>query len=599
MPRSHIGAFFALWLAASAAAQQDPSALATRVVDRDDPAAARALLKDLSAQSALKAKDPGLYGRAFARAAELADLADLVSGPSGDTPDALRDGLLARPACRFCQKPAEMESWTRRSFVPAPAALAKMPEAFWDWSTLSLDQRAWLAAHGFPGAEVAWAPLDLGARRARLLAWAEEEKKALMALDPKTPVEVEAMHKRALRAYHVLDRAEGETVWDRYEHARSAVDALARARKEFAKTKDPRLQAALREAQGASDPEARLAALSRLFEAGGRRDETVSMTAPAKPGQAFDDRSRRSVADLLGSGVMRETAGTWAGADLEAFYTKRPMKIRVAEGPANWLAWYHDDAMNFNQKFIVDYVKARGRTIDDLSKDPALLKTLVQQLTPLFVHEATHHRQDAWARTQGIPFWNGEAAEKEAMATQALFVLQKIRSDPSYRRFLRDSQKTSVPAREALALSQRLKKDGTEAFGRSMMATHYPEYLSMAGQAWCNILWHNNVSADVRRELARRRRLSLPAQATLAFAGDFRPYDTRAEFLGELPRVGTEHLEDFVARQERAIAQQPQIYARYAARLESFQRLTDQRLSVLAKGGGASKPVPPPGGKRL
>ena len=129
----------------------------------------------------------------------------------------------------------------------------------------------------------------------------------------------------------------------------------------------------------------------------------VKSQAPPKPGQAFNDARRKRVAELLQTSIMREIAGTWSGDELKEFYSKVPLKISVGATEIAAIAWYWQGKMSFNEKSIEEFVKARGRGLDDLSRDPALLKELTREVASIFVHEAKHHQQDVWAQAQGIP----------------------------------------------------------------------------------------------------------------------------------------------------------------------------------------------------
>lgn len=575
--------FLALVLLAAPAAAD----LATDILPGNDPDAAYALLHAPELQTDLKARDPAGFPKLFARAAELQDLHDLFFGP--DDAAQLRLALAARPDCAFCQKPAPTLAWVTARLASLPAERrAVLARVYWEWTQLG-PRRAWLTAHGTD--EASWGTLDLDERRDRLVPWAQEESAAIAAMRPKNGIEADVMQNRIYAVYEVLGSAGSAPLLERLVQVRTGLSALDAVKGQAAASKNAAVRKAYSDAMNATDPAARLQALSRVFDGLGRRDPAVLAQAPARPGQAFDDRTRDMVAALLGSGLMRETDGTWAGQELRDFYAAHPLKVKVAPAPnAAFLAWYANDVMTFNEKFISQYVKSQGRTLDDLAKDPELLQPLLREIVPVFVHEATHHRQDLWAKAQNIPFYTGEGAEKEAMMTESLFVMQKARLDPSYARFLAANQDRSTNVKEAVILAARLQKDRASWFGETVMATHYPEWLSISGQVWCQILWHNRIGDPIQAELTRRARLPEAERAPLA---DGKPLDANyaslEDFEKALPGVATKALEDVVAQQKRALERSPETYAAYVKRLEDVTALTDRRLDELAAAAAAPK----------
>ena len=240
-------------------------------------------------------------------------------------------------------------------------------------------------------------------------------------------------------------------------------------------------------------------------------------------------------------------------------------------------AWYQDGVLSFNEKLIEQYVKSQGRTLDDLGRDPKLLESLIRENVHVFVHEATHHRQDVWGKSQGLPHYGGEAAEKEAMMVEALFVLQKEHQDPSYARFLDDAQDRSILARMALGQSRRLQKDRADWFGESEMARCFPGGLSISGQ-----VWSNGFAAPIQRELTRRARLPEAERRALEDARRFQEsYASMDDVRKDIPLVGTKHLEKEFAKHKEAFEKSPDAYAAYMKRFRAVTELTDRRLDEL------------------
>ena len=225
-----------------------------------------------------------------------------------------------------------------------------------------------------------------------------------------------------------------------------------------------------------------------------------------------------------------------------------------------------------------------------------MLKGLVREIAPIFVHKSTHQMQDVWAQSQGIPFYGGEGAEKEAMMVEALYILQKEKLDPTYVQYLDKNQDSSKFVQQELELSLNLQTKGADWFGEMVMAGHYPEYLSIAGTVWCSILWHNRLAPSLEAEIARRAQLSAADQQSLQGGRDFRDedYSSLADFKKDLPNIGTKYITGMLARQKLAFDKAPDAYAAYVRRLKDATALTDQRVAQLAAPGYGAPTVPLP-----
>ncbi len=556
-----------------------PAQIAVAITRDDDPAAANLLLDAPDEQAAVKAAEPDRFDAVFQHAAELRDVERLLT--STVDPMNIRLTLLSRGNCAFCQDPARLEAWAARDKAVIADVARKLPEVFFDWNTLSSSQLDYLQAYGTTAAD--WSALSLTARHERLLGWARDQMSALMTDNPATVPQLQDMSARAYAVYGVLGRDEAAPLNERLQKAETAVQKLAAADKLVGSGAAAGLRQALADAQNASDPEARLAALNRLFDALGRPDAQIRAALPSAPGQGFDAASRQRTAELLSTGLMRETDGTWAGADLTAFFADHPLDVVVrpfAGQDVTAAAEYDNDRLSLNEKFIAEFVRARGKTVDDLSRDPTLLRDLTRTVAPEFVHESTHEMQDAWAKAQGLPFQNGEGVEQEALTVQALFVLQKEKIDPAYRRFLEANKNSSTLVANDLWQAEYLKKQGAAYYGASLFSDAYPGFPSIASSASTGLAIRAQAEAAIQAELARRARLPAGEQARLAAAPGFE-VQTVSDYIRAVPQIGTSALTGELKFLHRDDAQTPRVYDAYAARLGGVISRTDGRLAAL------------------
>lgn len=587
MTRSRRSAVLALLLAALAGSPAPSHGQAADIavqrrllVDQRDPDAAERFLDGAALQASLKAQDEGAYLELFRAATELRDLRQMLRGYQREK-RVLREGLAARPDCSFCQDSRRLLAWSAR-WHAAPDDLLR--KAVFEWDSLPDARRRWLIKRGVSRAS--WDGTRFVDRLAKLREWAEEERAAIMKAVPRTAQDLERLRDRASDVDEYLDHDDAYGLDERLARDEAAVEALADAEKRLARATDPKLKAALAAAEKAGDLETRLARLGEIFDGLHVPNAALHTAAPMPAGQGFDDATAKLVADMLGPALLRETRGTRAGDDLEAFYAKTPMTITLKPEPSGNLATYFGGTLNFGRGDIEDFLKARGRSARDLTTQPALLGDLARELAPVFVHEATHHRQDVWAQDKGIKDSWSQYQEIEAMETEAAFVLEKSAIDPSYRAYLERVADNDPNAREAMGLARRLETQGPDQFRRSIRALHYPGLLSLEGETWSRIVTHRRVAEYARAELARRDGLPAAEQAGLEKKGGKleRAYGTPRELRDAVRGLGTPELKAALAGAEASAAKTPDFYAQHRARQQEADRAAEKVLADLASG---------------
>jgi len=566
------------------------------IMHDDNADTAVALLGQTEVQDRVRAEDPAEFVSVFRHAAELKDMEQLMTSPASQA--AMRLALMSRDGCRFCQDSARIQNWAAHDSRIPDSVRQALPTIFLDWPTLTPPQRASVSALGVT--EASWGKLALDGRRDKLEAWCKKEFADLLKMNPSTIDELKEMRRRKIMLWSIGGDDAVQPVQDRYEQAAVAVEKLqqARAMLKANPSSNPAVLRALQAAENARDPAARLTALSQLFDGLGQPDPSVLAAAPAGAGQVFDDQSRRVTADLVRTGVLREIQDTWASADFSAFYSahpdKRPFNIVVAPMGRSSIAEYNHDVLTFNEKYIEDFVKVRGKTIADLATDPTLLQSLIRETAPTFVHEATHQIQDTWAQEHQIPFEWGEGVEKEALTVEALYVLQKLRIDPGYLAYVSANIEHSDLLQEDVTRAATLKQHGADWFGVQEMASDYAGFPSIASFAWTSIAARQDFAATLKEELARRAKLASPQRQRLAAQRDFKnKYASPKEMLDDIPNVNDEALNRVMTELLSIDGQEPAIYNAYQGRLNGVNTRADGHLQELAN--PTHDPVPPPG----
>lgn len=139
-------------------------------------------------------------------------------------------------------------------------------------------------------------------------------------------------------------------------------------------------------------------------------DEQAKQLGP-KMGQVKDGK--------LTGALAEEMRGTKAGDEIIAFFEDPKLaksganslnlkfvKGSAADGTDTALGWYSSDdkVTRINTDVVDKFCASRKITPEQLLKDDAAMRDLATYVAPTFVHESTHHRQDAWNTNNGFNF---------------------------------------------------------------------------------------------------------------------------------------------------------------------------------------------------
>jgi len=569
--------FVFLTLAAASAGWAAP--VQDKILKDEDSVEAARFLADSAAQAELRKSDETAYLSLFRKAAELKDVADVLR--THDFTSSLREALLARQDSSLCSEPNRLLAWAARyNLAVNPTALKA---AVYDWDALSEVQRAWVIRRGGP--PKVWGGLSLGARHAVLLEWAQSIQERITKTVPKSREEYDRLKVEANEISSILDGLTRRQMTRRLEQAQEAVSALEEVKKRLAVLQDPALQGLLEEAQSSGDLAGMMSRLGRVFDRLGVAKPAFDAARPAGEDQKFSDKERFLLAKLLSGGLMKQLEGTDVGEDLQTYYSRHPLKVSVHEMD-QYIALYDSEKneMTFNEIYVLDVLKARRGSIQGLlAGRDGVLDSLVMQLSPVFVHEATHQMQFSWTQEKGMPVEYGQPLEIEAYQNEALFMIDKSRCNERYRKFMEDAQESSTLAREAVGLAERFQRD--PAYFRSVIVTsYYPEKFSPEGAAWSVMDFSASNVSDFEGELKRRAALPTREQEALRRGGNFTPGGMSSEqWQKELKAVATSALETHLARNREAIRRRPETYSLYRQRQGEENRRAEERLKKISE----------------
>lgn len=565
------------------------------------PYAAAAYLGNPAIQESFRHQDSALADRLFLAATESRDVEGFVTG-LGDAA-VVRSAIAARARGCFCQRASQVLPWYDSQIEPIYGRDRRrvLEDALLEWDRLpGAVQRALQARRG------GWPGLSLDERLEALKTdYADGEMAAILATVPRTDGELRALRRRFEALEPLLVDDGQREISEHMRRAGALVAGLNDAARRVGRSSPPELRAALAAARGAGTVEDALAGLDRVFDGLGVRNAQVDRYRPSTEAESLSPDQRAVLANTLRTSLLRSIAGTTAGDELTAFYRDTPLDIRIEQGSPSTLGWFMPgtDDITLNQRMIEEFARTQGRTAMDLTTDPALLQRMTWLLAPLFVHEATHHRQDRWARSQGIASPPMQQSEREAHVTDTLFTMELSARNPEFLAQLRANAKTSMLAAESLSKTDRMNRLGLHAFRQSIDAWHYADTLSLEGHAWCAHAFHRDPVDQLQAELERRRGLP-PEEQGLLDRGPEAParIGNEAEWRALLAATGTPHLRSMLERRSRLLAMSdPRAYETWRRRFADFDERTRRQFDTILTGGaaverplGTTPPPPPP-----
>ncbi|MBI4423006.1 MAG: hypothetical protein HY554_04735 [Elusimicrobia bacterium] len=418
----------------------------------------------------------------------------------------------------------------------------------------------------------------------------------LLASAPRTGGGVQALLTAQAEIEGALEPADARALAEHVEKVAAGATALAEL---AALENDPALGGLLEKARAAGDPDQLLANLDDLYDRTGTRSSIVKELRPAATGEEWGPAERDALQRKLGPALLAEVAGTAPGDQLREFYARHELKLFVLEWASGIARYDAERGLEFNEKNILSWARLRGRKPADLLVEPAFSE-LTMLLATTFVHEATHHVQYEWARSQGLPDWSGQHIELEATTSEGICLLQKARASPRYRAFLEANAEDSAAIVAADLERARLLYRDPRAFRREALAL-CPDGPSLEGRAQGEIVsWDACVEA-ARAELARRSKLIRPEQARLEAEGgdEISRGVGNAVWLAELRALKTPALRRQLDSMVGAQAYVARVYAAYQERLDRSDAMRASAVKDLRKHRrGAAEPVPVPGGRR-
>lgn len=248
--------------------------------------------------------------------------------------------------------------------------------------------------------------------------------------------------------------------------------------------------------------------LGRMFDkkeatAGKVQERSLDANRPSRPDENLSAQNNELITGMLRSSLVSEVRGTSPGDKIAAFYgsgAKLNLAIETCQGCH---AKYEPSSgrIVIDSELVQQYLRANNMTADQLVKSKEGMAGLTKYVSPIFVHEATHQMQHAWADKADIYKPYSQEDEIEALSMEGLYTSQKRKADGRYASMFRTMAKSSPYASQRVEVSKKFEGN-QEDFGSFARQQYYYGVPSFAASS-------STVLSAVSGELERRR--TLPA----------------------------------------------------------------------------------------
>jgi len=325
-----------------------------------------AFLADGRAQEWFQTNRPELLAPLMQNAYDMKDWEQVLA--AHDDPRLLREAILSRSETTLGRDASALLALVDRT--PALAAQRPLFEAtVMDWGIISAETRGILAEEGFD--ERRWTQVEIPARYEIL------------------------RHAQTRWARTVLTAPEGSREYaEQYEKVHNRLWGLST---------DTEITERLKTLARAKETAAALEQARDSVSRGAKAAEALGVSAPVEWNP--DPRERHDLAYALMQNIAQELRGTKIGGELLASFGEDPVSFSIEKITTGAGGDYTPDQkhIRLSERYVLEVAAALGHTPRSLLADKKSLAVVGKIFASTLVHEGTHHRQFAWARSRHSP----------------------------------------------------------------------------------------------------------------------------------------------------------------------------------------------------
>lgn len=212
----------------------------------------------------------------------------------------------------------------------------------------------------------------------------------------------------------------------------------------------------------------------------GAIETKINALRRSRPEETISYQDNQIIAALLKTAMEKEIEGSIAGDRLLKFYKTNKLNIAIASCQ-NCHAKFEpsNNRIVFDSELIQQYMRTKGITTEELIEGKEI-NNLAKYLSPMLIHEGTHHMQHVWADKNNMYKPYTQEDEIKANSLEALYTIEKLKNDKAFSSLMEEMKANSVYADKRIRLAMRFEnsRDGFAGDIRQLYYYGIPSFAS-------------------------------------------------------------------------------------------------------------------------
>lgn len=282
----------------------------------------------------------------------------------------------------------------------------------------------------------------------------------------------------------------------------------------------------------------------------------------------FDAAEIKKLSAKLKPALLEQFRATEVGRETAAYYDSGELKFKFFMEDQDSYAYFtpQTDSIVLGSSLLSVYLRTNNLTMQDMLSSKQARDGFAAFVAPAVLHEAVHHVQNTWAEKNGYPDMYNKIKEDETFSVEGLYMEQRMRSDPAFRKMVNLTKKYSAFMQEEDRVRRKFMKD-PQGLKAEVDNLYYPQVTTLDGG-------RAEMVSSLLGELDYRASLSDAKQAQLEEKGaDYETAMSRHAY-NPFPYMKTSDLEEMrdllVKREEVFEANEAQVWAGLMARRQAL-----------------------------
>ena len=160
----------------------------------------------------------------------------------------------------------------------------------------------------------------------------------------------------------------------------------------------------------------------------------------------FDAAEIKKLSSKLKPAMLEQFRATEVGRETAAYYDSGELKFKFAMEDQDSYAYFtpETDSIVLGSALLSVYLRTNNLSMKDMLDSKEARDGFAAFVAPAVLHEAVHHVQHNWAVKNGYPDMYNKIKEDETFSVEGLYMEQRMRSDPAFRKMVSLTRKYST-----------------------------------------------------------------------------------------------------------------------------------------------------------